>query len=55
MKMFSSKYDYGTHYKQKIHIIFSKCDNAIENIQIHISWWIFFFFFGFEILHKCEK
>jgi hypothetical protein len=27
----------------KIHIIFSKCDNVIENIQIHMSWQVFFF------------
>ncbi len=25
------------HIIRKIHVIFSKCDNVIENIQIHIS------------------
>jgi hypothetical protein len=34
----------------KIHVILSKCDNVIENIQIHVS-----FFFWFEKLHKYEK
>jgi hypothetical protein len=27
----------------KIHVIFSKCDNVIENIQIHMWWQIFLF------------
>jgi hypothetical protein len=35
----------------KILVILSKCDNAIENIQIHIL----FLFFGLKILHECEK
>jgi hypothetical protein len=34
----------------KIHVIFSKCDHVIENIQIH-----FYFISWFEILYKCEK
>jgi hypothetical protein len=32
---------------QKNDVIFSKCDNVIENIQIHMSWQ-FFFFFGLK-------
>jgi hypothetical protein len=38
MKIFSSKNDYGhpSSYA-KIHVILSKCDNVIENIQIHMS------------------
>ncbi len=35
---------------RKIHILLSKSDNVIENIQIHIS-----SSFWFEILHKYEK
>jgi hypothetical protein len=27
----------------KIHVILLKCDNVIENIQIHMSWWVSFF------------
>jgi hypothetical protein len=38
------KKDYDTHHTQKIHIIPSKCDNVIENIQIHISRRAFFLF-----------
>jgi hypothetical protein len=35
MELFFPKNGYGTHHTQKIHvIIFSKCDNVIENIQI---------------------
>ncbi len=47
-----SKHGYGTHHTQKIHVILSKCDNVIENIQIHMSRWVFFWWF--ENLHKCE-
>ncbi len=32
----------------KIHVILSKCDNVIENIQIHMSWWVSFFFLGLK-------
>jgi hypothetical protein len=30
---------------QKFMLFFSKCDNVIENIQIHMSWQIVFNFF----------
>ncbi len=38
----------------KIHVILLKCDNAIENIQLLMSWRVFFFF-GLKICIKCEK
>jgi hypothetical protein len=31
------KNDYTTPSYAKIHVILSKCDNVIENIQIHMS------------------
>jgi ACR3 family arsenite efflux pump ArsB len=42
---------------KKIHVnFFSKCDNVIENIlNTHLMMISFFFFFLFEILHKCEN
>jgi len=37
------KNDYGHPLYTKIYIILSKRDNVIENIQIRISWQMFFF------------
>jgi hypothetical protein len=39
---------------QKNYVIFSKCDNVIEN-HSNTHAMTSFFFFEFEILHKCEK
>jgi hypothetical protein len=47
----------------KKNVILLKCGNVIENIQINMSWWVFFkkikfiiiIILWFEILHKCEK
>jgi hypothetical protein len=42
---------------QKNWVIFSKCDNVIENIQIHMSWWFYFFNLKFHtnVKNKYEK
>jgi hypothetical protein len=36
----------------KIHVILSKCDDVIENIQIHMWWKIYFIFFNFAEMWK---
>ncbi len=52
LKYFLQKWLWHQSYA-KIYVILSKCDNFIENIQIHMPWLVFFF--GIEFLHKCEK
>jgi len=49
-KFFIHKIVTHTYIIHKIHVILAKCDNVIENIQIHMWWQIFLF-----CLHKCEK
>ncbi len=41
-KYFLQKWLWHTSYA-KIHVLFPKCDNVIENIQIHMLRWVFFF------------
>jgi hypothetical protein len=57
MKLFFSKNGYGTHHTQKIHVILSKCDHVIENIQIHMWWPVLFFGLNFftNVKNKYEK
>ncbi len=36
----------------KIQVLFSKCDNMIGNIQIHMSWQVFFLVWNFGQMWK---
>jgi len=55
MKLFSPKMIMAPIIDAKIHVILSKCNNVIENIQIHMSWQVFFFFFGLKFCINVRK
>ncbi len=53
MKLLFSKNDYGTYLSYtKINVILSKCDNVIENIQIHMPWRVFLLVWKFSQMWK---
>jgi hypothetical protein len=52
LRLFFPKMVMAPIIHQKNHVIFSKCDNVIENIQIHMSWQSFFLVWNFAQIWK---